>query len=325
VALLDCLKGAVPLVFSNSTKADLLLFIVTVLAAISWGFSKESLALMPPLLFVSSRFFLAGILLALIAHKQLAKLHWDQFRQAIIVGTSFSLGTCFWIMGLFTGESLGVGAFLTSLAIVLVPIIQKVAFGQKQSMNTWAALPVASLGLLLLSVNGDVSTDSSVLYYLGATLFFALFFALNARASTERELKKTGGYSKKVPALALTAITLTTVGLFSALASYLFEPWKPTFFGITPELLWWVGLSFIIGTALRFLMQTYAQSLSSHSHGVVILLLEPIWTALLGVVWYSESMTMVQLCGCTLIFMSLLVTRWSVIKKVIKPSFMLEP
>ena len=51
----------------GSGKADLLLVAVTLLAGVSWIFSKEAVLLMPPLLFMAQRFLLAGLVLALDA------------------------------------------------------------------------------------------------------------------------------------------------------------------------------------------------------------------------------------------------------------------
>jgi drug/metabolite transporter (DMT)-like permease len=76
--------------------------------------------------------------------------------------------------------------------------------------------------------------------------------------------------------------------------------------------------SAVVGTAGRFLLQTYAQSLATHSHGVVIRVLEPVWVALFAAGWFSESMSTTQLAGCGLIFLALLINRWGVLSKAIK-------
>ena len=72
--------------------------------------------------------------------------------------------------------------------------------------------------------------------------------------------------------------------------------------------------SAFIGTALRFFMQTHAQSLSNKSHGVVIMIVEPIWTALLAAVWFTERLSEKDLIGCVLVFISVLILRWSLIR-----------
>ena len=116
----------------------------------------------------------------------------------------------------------------------------------------------------------------------------------------------------------LTAIALLTVGLLTLVESMIMEPWRPTLNNLSPMLAWWVVASAVIGTAGRFLLQTFAQSLSANSHGVVILVLEPVWVALFAAGWFGESMTGIQLAGCGLIFAALIVNRWAVLSKAIK-------
>jgi drug/metabolite transporter (DMT)-like permease len=45
--------------------------------------------------------------------------------------------------------------------------------------------------------------------------------------------------------------------------------------------------------------------------------LEPIWTALLAGVWFAETMTVMQIIGCSLIFSALLVSRWRWLKAML--------
>jgi len=68
---------------SDSRKSDLLLVVTTLLAAISWMFSKEAVLLMPPLMFMAGRFLIAGLVLALIAHRSLRALDADQVRRGL--------------------------------------------------------------------------------------------------------------------------------------------------------------------------------------------------------------------------------------------------
>ena len=117
----------------------------------------------------------------------------------------------------------------------------------------------------------------------------------------------------------LTAITLITVGLFASVLSLLLEPaWSVTFSDFPAILAWWVLASALIGTAARFFVQTYAQSLSAHSHGVVIMVLEPVWVALFAAGWFGETMSASQLGGCALIFAALLINRWAALSRAVR-------
>ncbi|MDF1828582.1 MAG: drug/metabolite transporter (DMT)-like permease [Cycloclasticus pugetii] len=306
---------------SNAIKADILLVLVTILAAISWIFSKEAVLLMPPLLFICSRFLLAGLLLLIVGFNQLSVLSWNQYRQAIIVGFIFALGMCFWVMGLHSGVSLSVASFITSSAVIFSPIISKIFFAEKVPSTTWYAIPFALVGLAFLSLSGEFEIQKGQLLFIVSALFVALFFVLNSRAANHREIVVLGEVtrvSKRVPALPLTAIALVTVGVLVGMLSFITEGWLEAAEGFSSTLLAWVLASAFIGTALRFFMQTHAQSLSSNSHGVVIMIVEPIWTALMAAAWFGESLSEKELIGCVLVFISIIIIRWTLIQRLLK-------
>lgn len=291
--------------------------LVTILAAISWIFSKEAILLMPPLLFICSRFFLAGLLLLIVGFNQLVQLSWNQCRQAIGVGCVFAIGMCFWVMGLHSGVSLSVASFITSSAVIFSPIIAKFIFDEKVPATTWYAIPFALTGLAFLSLSGEFKVQTGQLLFVMSALFVALFFVLNSRAANHREivnLKDVVRISEKVPTLPLTAISLTTVGVLVGALSFFVETWPTVTDSFSADLLGWVLASAFIGTALRFFMQTHAQSLSKKSHGVVIMIVEPIWTALLAAAWFAERLSEKDLIGCVLVFISVVILRWSLIR-----------
>lgn len=306
---------------SNTHKSDLLLVVVTLMAAISWMFSKEAVLLMPPLMFMALRFLLAGSVLAVIAYPSLRKLNTDQVKRSVGVGMVFGVAMSCWVMGLFHATHVGEGAFLVSLGVVIVPVIARVVFKEEQPLSTWFAIPVAVAGLALLSLKNGFRPEVGQLFFVVAAFIFALYFTLNTRAANQRTVTNRRGETvekQRVPALPLTSIALLTVGTVTLVESTLLEPWTPTLENFSGILALWILASAVIGTAGRFLLQTYAQSLSTHSHGVVILVLEPVWVALFAAGWFSESMAGTQLAGCGLIFMALLINRWGVISKAVK-------
>lgn len=292
-------------------KADLLLLLVTFLAAISWIFSKEAIALMPPLLFLGLRFLLAGAVLALFGWQEIRGLNHTQLLRSVRVGVVFAVGMSCWIQGLASGIHLGEGGFLTSLGVVLVPLLAWLIFDEHISKTTWVSLPLASVGLALLFLQQPVEASQGQLWFLVAACLFALFYILNTRASNDimdktrpNELAK-----QRVPALALTTLVMTTVGVTCLIFSAIGERWVPTWQDWSWTLTGWLMASAIIGSSARFLVQTYAQSLSVQNNGVLILVVEPVWIALLAAAWFDERMTAMQWMGCSLILMALLVGR----------------
>ena len=283
--------------------------------------SEEAGLLVPPMLFMASRFLSAGSILAVIAWSSRKLLSLDQFKRSAGVGPVFVVAMSFWVMGLFHVTHIGEGAFLTSLGVVIVPVIARVIFQEAQPLSTWFAIPVAVGGLALLSLKNGFRPEIGQVFFVVAAFIFALYFTLNTRAANQRTVINRRGESvekHRVPALPLTTIALLTVGTVTLTESVLLEPWTPTLENFSGILAGWVIASAVVGTAGRFLLQTYAQSLATHSHGVVILVLEPVWVALFAAGWFSESMSTTQLAGCGLIFLALLINRWGVLSKAIK-------
>jgi drug/metabolite transporter (DMT)-like permease len=312
-------------ILNNANKADLILVFVTLLAAISWMFSKEAVLQMPPLLFMSIRFFLAGLLLACVSYKALAKLALSGLLHSARVGLVFGVAMCFWVTGLAKASQVGEAAFLGSLGVVMVPVIARGLFHEAIPRSSWLALPIAVLGLGFLSLSTPMDRalklETAHILLLTSATFFALYFNLNTRVTnTPSSILKNGESIKetKVPVLALTTIVLGTTGIITGFASAILEPWYPTLANLKPELVSWIVLSATIGTALRFLLQTYAQSLTANSHGVVIMMLEPLWTTLIAMAWFSETMTASQLVGCFLILLSLIVNRFKAISQLVR-------
>lgn len=283
-------------------QADALLLLVTTLAAGGWIFSKEALAGMPPLLFIGTRFLLAGVILLGFAWPTLRHLPARRIRRGLLVGVLFSAAIAFWVLGLHHSQHLGESAFINSLGILLVPVVARLLFGDRPPRSTWVALPVALLGFALLSLNAGFNVEASQLLMVCAALCFALLINVNTRVV------------RNVPALPLTTLQLISVGVVLTGLSLVVEH-QPL--ALSPSILGWLMTSVLLASSLRFFLQIKAQSMTTPSHAAVILMLEAVWTALFAAWWFGETMTALQLLGCSLIFMALLINRWHWARKVL--------
>lgn len=285
---------------SRHSQADLLLILTTLLAGAGWIFSKEALQGLEPVQFISIRFFLAGLVLAVPGYAALRHLSLRAFCQSCLVGGLFSVAMILWIMGLHYASHVGIGAFLTSLGVVLVPLFSLV-FGERPERSFWWSLPVVVAGLACLSLDEHFEFGIGEVFFLLAALLFAVFFVTNSR------------FSARIPTLPLTAIQLLITGGVAFLVSLLLEEpdWQQ------PAGIWgWLLASVLIATSLRFYVQTRAQGMAPSSHTAIIMTLEPVWTALFAALWLKESMSLLQFMGCLLILIAMLVNRWSVIRQL---------
>ncbi|MGB1090616.1 MAG: DMT family transporter [Oceanobacter sp.] len=286
---------------SSSLKADFTLLLVTLLAAAGWIFSKEALVQMPPLTFIAMRFFSSGVILALFDLQALAGMSGNALKKAALSGVCFAVAMLCWISGLSHSENLGVGAFLTSLGVVMVPLMS-LLFGDRPGRSSWLALPFAVAGLVSLSLDSAFEFGLAEWMFLTAAVLFALVFILTSRAAAV------------VPAVPLSSIQLMTVGLIVGPLALMTESWQ----AVELDIWWWVLASILIATCLRFFLQVWAQGRTSASKAAMIMVLEPVWTAVLAVLWFNESMTLVQVIGCSLIFFSLVVGRLGAVARLLR-------
>ncbi|MBB3047914.1 drug/metabolite transporter (DMT)-like permease [Litorivivens lipolytica] len=305
----------------NTAKSDLLLLVVTLLAALGWILSREAVTVMPPLQFMSIRFLLASAFLALFARKQLPTIGLSGLIRCLRVGAVFGIAMSFWVVGLQQSSHVGEAAFIASLGVIMVPLIARLFFGEAIPFYTWLAMPFAVTGLAFLSLSHGLRLESAQILLLVSAAIFALYFNLNTRAANSQSTTLADGRTSetaKIPVLALTTVVLGSVGIITGLLSLMLEPWTKTLTEFKPIFAFWIIASALISTALRFLVQTYAQSLTRHSNGVVIMILEPVWVAIIAAFWFAESMSGAQLIGCGLIFLSLLVNRLKVVSSLIR-------
>lgn len=288
---------------SQQTKADLLLVAVTLIASLGWMFSKEALVGLPPLLFIGIRFLLAGTVLALVGGRELLNLNRVQIKQTLAVGLVFGVAICFWINGLHHAEHVGEGAFIIAMGLIMVPVVARLFFAEQTPPRTWVALPLACLGLACLSLNNGFRIEAGQLFFLVAALLFSVHFNLITH------------FVAKVPPMTFTAIQLWVVGAMALAVSNGIETWPQQ---VAPSIWGWLLASALVATSLRFWLQTYAQGLTSASHAAVIMILEPVWTALLAGLWLGEGMSLLQAIGCGLIFTALIVNRWQWVQLLLR-------
>lgn len=278
----------------SNRRAELLLVVVTLLAAIGWIFSKQAIQGLPAFGFVGIRFLLASLCLLPFCLTALKKSSRADCLKSMAVGLLLGFSISCWIYAISVSDSLGEGAFIMSLSMLLVPLIAWPLFGHKPNRLFWFSLPIALLGLFLLSWTGKWVVSESQIWFVMAAIGLSLHFNFNSR------------YSAKLPPMLLTTLQLFVVGLLGTLLSLSFETWPQEVDLITWQ---WLVLSILLATSLRYLMQTAAQKHAIPTNAAIIMLLEPIWTLLLSIWIYNESMPLIKIIGCALLFCSLLLYR----------------
>ncbi|CZF78126.1 putative DMT superfamily transporter inner membrane protein [Grimontia celer] len=279
----------------SERRASLILLFATVLAAWGWIFSKEAIQGLPPFGFVGLRFIAASLFLLPFCLKAFRRSEKADLIRAGGVGSILSCALLSWIYAMSVSTSIGEGAFIMSLSMLFVPPIAWLLFKQAPARIFWVSMPIAVCGLALLSLGGvGWQLSASQIWFLLAAVCLAIHFNANSR------------YAQRIPALVLTCVQLFVTGVVATIASLLTETWPEH----VPSNIWvWFGLSVLVATSLRYLMQTLGQKGASAANAAIIMILEPVWTVILSVVWYHEAMPAHKIAGCSLILASLLIYR----------------
>ncbi|NLS12164.1 DMT family transporter [Vibrio sp. SM6] len=275
-------------------KSAWILFFTTILAALGWVFSKESIQGLPPFGFIGLRFIVAAFCLLPLCLGALRKAKRQDIAAAALTGLLLCSAILCWIYAISISDTLGEGAFILSLSMLIAPLIAWGIFREKPKRAFWTSLPIAVFGLALLSLNGGWQQSSSQWWFVISATLMALHFVVNSR------------FSQRLPVLLLTTIQLFVAGCIASAVSLITET-QPT--SVTHDIWIWFGLSAILATAIRYAMFTTGLKYSTPANAALIMLLEPVWTVLLSITWYGETISPLKAVGCVLILFSLLVYR----------------
>ncbi|CAH0526137.1 DMT family transporter [Vibrio hippocampi] len=281
-------------------RAEMILILTTLIAGAGWVFSKQSIVELPPLGFIGSRFLLAALILLPFCRKELKALGWAHILRAMMVGCFMASALFCWIFAVSVSDTLGEGAFIMSLSMLIVPLVAWVMTGTAPPRSFWLALPMALVGLLLISSATGWQFDLSQLWFLMAAIGFSIHFNLNRI------------YVAKISPILLTSLQLLTTGSLGLLLSYHLETWPET---VSHNTWAWFTCSVIIATSLRYLLQTTGQKLVESTNAALIMLLEPIWTLLLSILVYGETLPVSKMIGCAILLSALIFFRFSTMSK----------
>ncbi|MGI9275242.1 MAG: DMT family transporter [Endozoicomonas sp.] len=290
---------------NKTTKADTVLLLVTVLAASGWLFTKLGISGFPPMGFMALRFLAASLLVVPFTYKLLLNLTARQWSLAIRIGLFQGVGLLIWSIALDKSSELSEGAFISSTLVLMVPVWGRLFFAKRIARDTLMALPVALTGLAMLALNGSWSYEPTQVMFLVSAALLAMHLNLLTY------------FGREVPALPSTCIQLAMVGLCCLAGSLLFESYPSK---IPADTWLWLAAAVLIATSLRYFLLTWGFKHSTSGHAAIIMILEPVWTSLMSVIWLGEILTQRKLAGCAFIFLALLITRRQQVMKIIKPA-----
>ncbi|MDQ2648972.1 MAG: DMT family transporter, partial [Actinomycetota bacterium] len=231
-----------------------------------------------PVPFLAVRFCIGAVLLWAVGRRRPATP--GELRDGTAAGVALLAGYVFQTVGLQYTDS-ATSAFLTYLLVVFVPVIGFAVHRRRPHPATLAGIAVAVVGLVLLTDPGGGSGGfgRGEVLTLGCALAFAVHVIV------------LGATSHRHDPVRLTAIQITVVGLAclgpgAVQGGYRF-PASAVLAAVATAL---------IATALAFFLQVYGQRTVPPARAALLLLLEPVFAAVLAGIT-DDPLSAVQYLG----------------------------
>jgi drug/metabolite transporter (DMT)-like permease len=263
-------EAAVPLPFPDEPpapapprwQADAALVVAAFFFGTTFLVVQDAVQDADPVPFIAVRFLIAGAVLGLLGRRRRATPR--ELRHGAVAGVALLAGYVLQTVGLqYTSPS--TSAFITYLLVVFVPLLTFAALRRRPHPLTLVGLVLAVAGLVLLTGGADMSFGRGELLTLGCAVAFAAHIVI---------LGETAG---RHDAIRLTCVQVTTVGLACLAASLITGG-----LDLPARAFGAAAFTGVFATALAFFAMVWAQRIVSPSRAALILLLEPVFAALLA-------------------------------------------
>jgi drug/metabolite transporter (DMT)-like permease len=298
----------------NRFRADLVLLTVALIWGSAFAVQRVAAQSLNTYTFNGLRFLLGGFILLPFSQfnpwikKRLSPADQTQSVETNGITPFVDRKTIFFIISagfvLFAGSALqqaglryttaGNAAFLTTLYVVLVPIILVIFVREKIHWVAWLGAAIAIAGSLLLSTSGTLHLAPGDSLEMTASVMWALDVILVSRAV------------QHVPILTFSAGHYLVAGVFNLIASL----WMPApFAGLAVG--WWTIIYIgVLSTAIGYTLQALGQKYAPPTDATILLSMEAVFAALAGFIFLGEMMKPIQLVGCGLILTAVMATQF---------------
>jgi drug/metabolite transporter (DMT)-like permease len=282
-----------------------------ILTTLIWGGTfviiKESLSFVSPMVFISSRFLLATLLLLPFAGIIFRGSSSVEFKGGLLLGLLYFVGFATQTIGLnFTSATKS--GFITGTFVVFTPILQLIIEKRKPSRWNIIGILLVIIGMIFLSSHGEKVYD--VFSELGSNFNIGDFLTLICALFYSGYIVYLDIISKKAKFMPLVfiQIALTAVGgllfLFIFAASGVESIRLEFNTYVIIALLYTVILATILTTGLQTRFQKYV----TPTKAAIIFSFEPIFAALFAYLLINERLGSFGIIGGIFIFAGLLVS-----------------
>ncbi len=276
-----------------------MLFLTACIWGFAFAFQSQGMDHMGPYTFNCARFFIGAVVLVPVIFLfkkpgEKKKITKKDIKLTILGG--IICGGC-----LFTASTLqqfgirytsvGKAGFLTTLYIILVPIILGIFLKRKVSFIVWIGAGLSVVGMYLLCVSETMSLNKGDIYAFCCAIVFSFHII-----AVDYFAPKTNG-------IVLSCLQFFTSGIVALIFALILE--EPSFSqlinGIIPLL--YVG---IMSSGVGYTLQIMGQKNADPTIASLIMSLESAVSVLGGFIILGEKLTIKELIGCLFMFVAVI-------------------
>ena len=260
------------------------------LTALIWGATfiivKDAIHLVtfPPFIFASVRFTLAALCVIFLFDFKYIK---EDSLGPSLCGIILFIGYGFQNYGLEATTPTN-SAFITSISVLMVPIILYLLKIEQVSLRIWISVILAFIGIQMISPEGFNIGDKLTF---GCAFSFAIHIIMQDRFNKDRVIN-------------FFVIQSLVAAFLSFLASLAVEDITKVIF--SNEAIIAVLITGILGTTFALLVMIWAQKILSASETAIIIAMEPVFAALFSVYFGYEVLGLSSYIGAAIVIFSII-------------------
>ena len=253
--------------------AQLALVITTMIWGVTFVMVKDALNDAGPYMFAFLRFGLAFLVGSAFAYNKIGSIKFNEVIAGLVCGFVLFVGYAFQNYGLMQ-TSPSKSAFITSVSVIMVPMILFLFNINKVKTKIWFSTFLAMVGLYILLDPAGAGLNIGDILTFGCALSFAIHIIFQDKY-----------LSKGVDIVNFFLTQMIFITLFSFIAAVLFEGTTVYF---TDRLYIAIIVTGVLATFVSFLLMIWSQTVLSANKTAILLSLEPVFAALFSTFFAGE-------------------------------------
>lgn len=279
----------------SNRKYLFLLLLGTAFWGISVPLAKEGISIVNPFVFLTYRFLIAAIVLAIFFHKKLKHIDKRTIKYGLIVSIPLIIALSLQTICLKYTSSSNT-AFIAGMDVLLVPILKMLLFKKQISNKVWIACIIAFIGLSVIAISPGLTLNFGDLLALIGAVGFAVYIVIVGKLSY-----------KEYDISSCVVVQMTACTIFSLIISLILLPAPELIIPLDINLIKSILFAGILGTAYMYCIQNIAQKYIEDEKIALTYLCEPIFATLAAYFLINEGITLRTIIGGTLIILALFI------------------